>query len=413
MSLEIRRLSLLLRKVRSMKECRRILRQWAPWKEILRQLPAPARSKPKKLLIIRADDIGDYLLFRNQLGMYKQSSRWRDHSITLLGNAAWKDLFAMLDRETVDETIWYNKQEYLESADCRLELWRHLREEGFEIVIAPSRTRPLLIDDLCTLAAAPLHAIGSVNTYVHASWNRESDRLYNGLFRPHNSMIHEFNFNAEFTAWACGIRYEGHRPLIDYRIRTAPAAPYIVCFIGANTRSKRWPARRWIEFIDAYRRSHSDNVVLAGAGMVDLHMARDIQSRTDAQSIVGKVSLPELVHWVNGAKAVVTNDTMGAHLSASCNRPTVIIANGVNYFRFTEYGGAGIENVGTLYPDVFTRRRKRKGDGPYPYEAAISADIASIRAANVIRKLEEELTARDDATDELTGESRYTAINYL
>jgi ADP-heptose:LPS heptosyltransferase len=408
-----RRFSLLLRRVNSAKECRRILRQWTLWKEILCRLPAPARSKQKKLLIVRADDIGDYLLFRNQLGMYKRSSRWAGHSITLLGNAAWKDLFAMLDRETVDETIWVNKHEYLESAPYRLELWTHLREQGFEIAIAPSRTRPLLMDDLCMLAAAPLYAIGSVNTYVHASWNRESDCLYNGLFRPQNSTDHEFNFNAEFTAWACGIRYEGHRPLIDYRFRTAPAAPYIICFIGASTRSKRWPVGRWIEFIDAYRQFHSGNVVLAGAGMAELRMARAIQKRTEAQSIVGEVSLPEFLHWVNGAKAVVTNDTMAAHLSASCNRPTVIIANGVNYFRFTEYGSAGIENVATLYPDVFTRRRRRMGDGPYPYEAAVSADVASIRAASVIHKLEEKLRERDEATDELTGEPRYGAMQSL
>src|ERR1700730_5016622 len=143
-----RRFSVLLRKIRSAKECRRIFRKWMLWKETLGQLPGPARSKRKKLLIIRPDDIGDYLLFRNQLGMYKQSPRWRDHSITLLGNAAWKDLFAMLDRETVDETIWVSKHEYLESAAYRLGLWTRLREKGFEIVIAPSRTRPLLIDDL-------------------------------------------------------------------------------------------------------------------------------------------------------------------------------------------------------------------------------------------------------------------------
>jgi hypothetical protein len=226
-------------------------------------------------------------------------------------------------------------------------------------------------------------------------------------------MTHEFKFNAEFTAWVCGISYEGHRPLIDYSFRTAPADSYIICFIGANTRSKRWPIRRWIEFIDAYRKLHSGKVVLAGAGTAELQMARAIQNRTDAQSIVGKVSLPELLHWVNGAKAVLTNDTMAAHLSASCNRPTVIIANGVNYFRFTEYGSAGIENVGTLYPDVFTHRRRRVGDGPYPYEAAVSADIASIRAASVIRKLEEKLPVHDGAKDALTGDSRYTAVNYL
>jgi hypothetical protein len=53
------------------------------------------------------------------------------------------------------------------------------------------------------------------------------------------------------------------------------------------------------------------------------------------------------------------------------------------------------------------------GDGPYPYEAAVSADIASIRAASVIQKLEEKLRAREEATDEPTGESRNTATRSL
>ena len=387
MLIRIRVISLLLRQIYSMRECRRILRKWALWKEQLRKLPSPSRSTSKKLLIIRLDDIGDYLLFRNQLPMYKQSSRWSDHSITLLGNTSWKDLFVMVDKSAVDDTIWVDKNQYLKCAEYRMEVWIRLRKQGFATVIAPSCTRPLLLDDLCTLAAAPLHAIGSVNTYVHSRWNDESDRMYNQLFRPSKPMIHEFLFNGEFTAWACGIHYEGRRPRIDYASQSVQTGSYIVCFIGASTRSKRWPVKRWIEFIRLYRQQYSSKIILAGAGTAELKMAQAIQDRTNVDSIVGKAPLPDFLHWVMGAQAVLTNDTMAAHLSASCNRPTVIIANGTNYLRFTEYGGAGIENVATVYPEVFTRRRKRVGDGPYPYEAAVSADIASIRAGPAIRKL--------------------------
>jgi hypothetical protein len=256
----------------------------------------------------------------------------------------------------------------------------------------------LLLDDLCTLAAAPLQAIGSANTYVHPRWNHESDYVYDQLFRATDSTAHEFVFNGHFTAWVCGGRSSVRGPHIDYRVPSVSPHPYIICFIGATTRSKRWPAKRWIEFINLYRQEHSLQVILAGAGTADLEMAQLIQERTHADSIVGKVSLPEFLHWVMGARVVLTNDTMAAHLSASCNRPTIIIANGVNYFRFTEYRSIGMDNVVTVYPDVFTRRRNRLGDGPYPYEAAISADIASIQAATVIRQLQEQFPSENNCS---------------
>jgi len=46
-------------------------RELTEGREMQRRLRAPAPSG-KKLLVIRLDDIGDYLLFRNQLGMYKK-----------------------------------------------------------------------------------------------------------------------------------------------------------------------------------------------------------------------------------------------------------------------------------------------------------------------------------------------------
>jgi hypothetical protein len=78
---------------------------------------------------------------------------------------------------------------------------------------------------------------------------------------------------------------------------------------------------------------------------------------------------------------------MAAHMGASFGKPTVIVANGVNYMRFSEYLKAGINHVATIYPEVVYRRRERLGDGPYAYSETVSADIASIRATAVIDSL--------------------------
>jgi ADP-heptose:LPS heptosyltransferase len=382
-----RQVSLLLRRWQSAQDGRRVLSDFSEWKDLQHRLPLPCPSE-KRLLIIRLDDIGDYLLFRNQLRMFKRSPRWKNHVITLLGNMSWKAIFSEFDASAVDDTMWVDKNEYLASASYRSSLWDVLRRTGFGTVIAPSRTRPLLLDDLCMLAAAPLRSMGAANNHIHARWNQISDGLYQQVFAPPDATVHEFDFNAQFAVWASGFRYEGRRPRLDIEVDPAEAGPYIVCFVGASVRSRRWPVKRWIEFIELYRRRYLNRVILAGHTAVEVEMARTIRARTGTESIAGAASLLECLRWVAGAEAVLTNDTMAAHLSAAVNRPTVIIANGVNYTRFTEYSNIGIENVATVYPDVFNRIRKRTPRLSYNYPDAVSADIASIKAGVVFETLQ-------------------------
>jgi len=219
--------------------------------------------------------------------------------------------------------------------------------------------------------------------------------LYGELFGAVDPRLHEFHFNGQFARGVCGMEFAGGRPAIDALITGAGAgagvqmSADIICFIGANTRSRRWPAERWIEFIQLYRRRHGGDVVLAGSGSAEQELATRIQAQTGAKSMVGKTSLLELAQRMMTARAVVSNDTMAVHLAVSCSRPTVIVANGVNYERFTDYDRAGIGGVATVYPEVFTRRRERYPLLVYRYTDALTADIASIPAEEVMAGLDD------------------------
>jgi ADP-heptose:LPS heptosyltransferase len=384
----LRQISLIRRRADSAKDRRRVMKIFAESAAVQSELPA-VQHQEKTLLLIRLDDIGDYLLFRNQLTAYKISARWKFYRITLLGNDSWRDLFTALDQSTVDDTIWINKREYLKNKPYRMAIWKQLRAVGFETVVAPSRTRPLLLDDLCMLAAAPLRSFGSVNTNVHECWNRRSDSLYTSLFKPSRSSMHEFDFNAEFSTWVSAYRYPGNRPYITPPPAALGRGTYTICFVGASARSRRWPANRWIEVITLHRRYFSGRIIVAaGSSAAELQIVHKIQQQTGAESITGK-TLCEFLHWIAGAQAVITNDTMAVHMSVSLNRPTVIITNGVNYLRFSEFSHAGINRIAAVYPELFNRRRKRLGDGPYAYHEAVTADIVSIQAATVIESLKE------------------------
>jgi ADP-heptose:LPS heptosyltransferase len=406
-----RSISLLLRRRQSGKAVTRILRSFDHWKTEQEDLPAypvqeTSAASRKKTLVIRLDDIGDWLLFRNHFAVYKNSFRWPGHELVLLGNAVWKDLFAALDSETADRAIWVDKGEYARNAAYRLDLWTRLRQKGFATVVCPSRTRPLLLDDLCVLATGAPQRLASVNTFPDRAWNELSDGLYTELFRGGDPLLHEFFFNGSFAEWCCGKHFEGSRPEIDGgRIGEGGAEnkvgdlagaggmpPYILCFIGSSTKSKRWPVQNWIGLIRILAQKQAPGgkdlykIIIAG-GPQDMAMADSIQKATGAHSIAGKASLPEMIGWAGGAAALVTNDTMAAHLGPSCNRPTLIIANGNNSLRFTDYARAGIGNVVTIYPRVFLRKRKKRAEDHF-HHVAVSADIASIGAETVAGELE-------------------------
>ena len=68
--------------------------------------------KPKSLLLIRLDAIGDYVLFRNYIEILKKSEKYKDFNITLLGNSAWKSLSEELDGEYIDKFIWLDRYKF-------------------------------------------------------------------------------------------------------------------------------------------------------------------------------------------------------------------------------------------------------------------------------------------------------------
>ena len=94
-----------------------------------------------------------------------------------------------------------------------------------------------------------------------------------------------------------------------------------------------------------------------------------------------------MIDLIGDAKTVITNDTMAAHAAVACNTPAIIIANGNNYYRFTNYSSLRLKNTITVYPRIFLKKLKKASPGLLHYEA-VSADIATIPAETVFQSLQ-------------------------
>ena len=379
-----RAISLFVRKIQSYKSERILLKKFVQWKFVQNKL-VPAKKNSNRVLIIRLDDIGDYILFRNTLGIYKNAEKWSNYKITLLGNIAWKEIFDACDKQNVDSVIWVDKALYLNDEAYRLDIWKQLATEGFSVVICPSRTRPLLLEDLCATATGATEMIAAYNNCRHISWNKLSDTYYSNLFKDETDG-YEFDFNMRFANWCCNTHINYERPYLETDAPPLINEEYILCFIGSSTRSKNWPVHRWISFVELCSEKLHKKVIIAG-GRGEQHLADEIQKNCNAESIVGKVSLKEMIDWVSHSSAIVSNDSMAIHLAISCNIPVVIVANGINAVRFTKYKPERFPNVATMYPDVFTKKFRKEGAHKMKQYTAVTADIASIESSQVFSEL--------------------------
>ncbi|MFT4095428.1 MAG: glycosyltransferase family 9 protein [Niabella sp.] len=395
----IRNISVILRKIQNAKTEKRLKKTFSDWKRLAENQPKSNGEKEiKRLLLIRPDDIGDYLLFRNFLPAYKQSPVWKGYEITFLGNVAVKPLFDLLDQSFADKAIWVDKKNYFSDAGYRNKLWQQLRNGRYDAVINPSRTRPLLLDDICMLATAAPDTYAAENTFKSRAINRPSDQHYQHLFK-NDLVLHEFDFNKAFAAWSTGIELNMCRPEIQQTFLKPPMeGPYILLCIGAAHKSRRWPSGQWIRLIQFVKEEGLAKAVIAGS-TADAALAADIEKSTGAVNITGKTTLTEIIGWMKNAAVAVCNDSMAAHLAISCNTPVVIVSGGNNYPRFTTYEEAGTANAKTIYALPFLKKWKANKQQPFWYYTPVTSDMNTIRAEKVFATLQRLLPETDGVVE--------------
>lgn len=359
------------------RDASKVLHQFAAWRNTVEQLPAIGRPGRKRLAVVRLDDIGDYLLFRNFLFAWQSSNRFAGYRVTLIGNAVWKPIFERYDAAAVDNALWLDKSRYFSDDQYRIQFWQEVRNAGFSVVVCPSRTRPLLLDDMVTIASAAEQRIACANTFSSKQWNDVSDALYTDLFTGVPGQ-HEFYFNRAFATHTTGLDLSALT--LNLTACVPAAGSFVLCFIGASAGSKTWPLPYWISLVKLLQQEGYEPLLAGGKN--EMPIAAQIMAATKVPSITGETNLVETLGKIAQSVAVISGDTMAAHAAVAFQKPTVILANGVNASRFVAYEAAGFDAVQTIY----TREYSASAKGPL--YRAVSRDMHSIQPAQVLSALQ-------------------------
>jgi ADP-heptose:LPS heptosyltransferase len=318
-------------------------------------------TQPRTLLIIKTDEIGDYVLWRNVLPCIRKSSAFKDHKVTLLGNPAWKELATAFDSSYVDEFIWLDKKKFKSNMGYRFQFLRSIKNRGFEKLVNAIYSRSPRVDDAIVAVCTSAHKTGMQrNDHNVASFEKDYDRdLYDKIHQLPLTGLFEFERNVLFTSLFLN---QPCSPEFGFNNAHLPSSPvdlqnYAVVFPGSGRKDRRWAAANFARVASHLHEVEDVQVVLAG-GPGDVDACKEVASLLDfdVTNIAGTTSLLSFIGLLSKARFLVSVDTGSVHLAAAAGCMVFGLFNGSQYGRFAPYPGNILQKpFYTIYPPEFEK----------------------------------------------------------
>jgi len=329
---------------RNYRHAKRLL-HWIP-QSLLNPIP-PLDSR--HLVIIRLDDIGDYLLFRNCLPEYQNI--YPDFTITLIGNQVWKELAETWDLKYVHHFIWVDKSKFRKDISYRNSIFSSLATLTADTVIAPAYCRDVFLEDSIA-AVIPAKHKWAWDQKDYLPWKKKfQEKVFTQLIPDTDIPIFMGEINLAFMN-RVGMKESKFINKLGFPLNSEkPINPYIVVFPGAGARQKMWAINNYIEIIHKLVETPFRIKICGGPGDLALgeRIQREFINTNRVENLCGKTNLVELGNLLGNASLIITNDTSAAHFAGIAKTKVIVILNGNNYGAFFPYP-RDYTNVNCIYP---------------------------------------------------------------
>lgn len=316
--------------------------------------------KSKRLLIIRVDGIGDYILFRNYLSSLKASPRFANHRFTLLGNEAFKTLVEEYDANVIDDFIWVNPDIFFDTANqtLKIKLAFQLKLRCFDIAINPTHSRIWQIDEFISRAGAKkiIGSKGDDSNNYNTKKYVTSSKFYTKLINVPDTSHFEFFRNRAFIQQLTGESGKEVELKLPSDVKRYLEQVKVIIFPGARYQFRRWSTIKFSSVIREINQKSNLPLRFFIAGSNDeKYLSEEIlgQLGKDIQvtDLTGLLTLPQLVDHIKGAHLLVSNETSAIHIAAAVGTTAICISNGNHFGRFNPYPVTIAPGIFTFYPD--------------------------------------------------------------
>jgi len=353
----------------------------------LRGAYAGVRACPKAgrhsnaLLLIRTDQIGDFILFTPMLKHLR--TIYRDYKISLVVNEQYLNLAEACPH--VDHIIPLKVKKYRWNFLYRLNFIRNLRRTAFNTAIYPLYSREPIGDEIlyCSGAAERIVFDGNFSN-MGRSLKSKNDRYYTRVIKSPEKANTELERNREF------VEHLSERPIsqsdfapelwltqedrsfVSGLLEQANLELFrdliIVLFPGALWSGRIWPPDNYARLANRLVERYVASIIVCG-GPRDIPLASAVAAQTNFNPLVlaGKTTLRQSAALLEMCALFIGNETGPLHMAVAMNVPAVGLYGYNNpkrvgpYRRFAELLVDAYGEPGEDYPISMEHRLGRMG----------------------------------------------------
>jgi ADP-heptose:LPS heptosyltransferase len=354
----------------------------------------PEQKEIKSLLIIKLDEIGDYILFRNLLRYFKASEKFNGYKITLCGNIVWKSIFDFLDKDYIDSSIWINKIKFSRNMFYRNSIIKFIKKVEYNTVINGSLSRVFFTDDTLVKAANAKFKIGSKTDFSNQfHWQKKiSDSYYSELIEVNDENVFEFHRNKDFVSKVLKTEIHAKAPVIEkdnLKYNNELVDTFAIFYLGGRAKYKIWDTKNFISVAKHIYEKFNLKIVLLGDAK-DIEFSKKFKNHFENKYVIdftSKTNLIEVLEILNNAQIAVMNDSGLAHIAAGLNKKIIVLVNGTHLGRFFPYPES-FKNVKSIHPPVIENNLKNFKNMIKEYKYRSTLDINSISVERVIEEID-------------------------
>ncbi len=310
----------------------------------------PAPEKRDTVLLVRTFGIGDALLFRALLEVYKATLVPAGMRCVILGATDWKPIVA--DFFAGETVILVDQKRYARRFFYRLRFNIMLRRLGVARVICPVyRRNPIVADAMVAATDAPERWV--MQPEVAPKMQAIADYFRPGMTRVIDTQSgsqqgerHELQRQLDFIA-ALAPQAQDASPrtrLDDLLPATTERSDDILINLGASYGPRRWPLAQWLQVAEILAADGHHVVLVGGPAESDLlpataawYLALSREQRGNIEIAIADWSFAELIRRTRRARLVLSSDTGPAHLAALLGVGVIVALGGGHFGEFFPY----------------------------------------------------------------------------
>ena len=297
----------------------------------------------KRLLIIKTDALGDFLLFSPTLGFYRKI--FPNYEIDLMVSTAGYEL-AKYFKNNVDKLLVLDRSKFNKNLFYRRKIFRSIYKMGYEIVVYPTYSREVNADHLVKFAKAKESIGWNGDTSNITDFDKKKgNRFYTKIFNSNIARLSELDRNYEFIEFlGCKTKHNPpslpQMPVSD-KLFNFLTEKYFVIHPGSSIGHRMWPLEKYVELIKKLNSHFNGGVKFVITGSLsEKRIGAFLQETLPGFVIdmIGQTDVANLVLVLKNSRIYIGSDTGAAHISAAVGTPTVCVMGGGHLKRFFPYG---------------------------------------------------------------------------